>query len=66
MRFPVGVIVGSASFRLAAIDEGFQNVLLYVEVVVVDRRKGIAEKWQIFHRFVDAVVVDIVARRLGA
>ena len=47
---PVGVIVGSASFaQLAAIDEGLQNVLLYVQVVVIDRGEGIAENRQIFH-----------------
>ena len=67
MRFPVGVMVGSASLsQLAAIDEGLQNVLLHVEVVVVDRREGIAESREIFDRFVHAVVVDVVARRLGA
>ena len=45
MRLPVGVIVGSAT----AIDEGLQNVLLYVQVVVIDRGEGIAENRQIFH-----------------
>ena len=39
MRFPVG---GDRRFRelsqLAAIDKGFENILLDVEVVVVDRR----------------------------
>jgi hypothetical protein len=29
--------------QLAAIDEGLQNVLLYVQVVVIDRGEGIAE-----------------------
>ena len=35
--------------QLAAIDEGLQNVLLYVQVVVIDRGEGIAENRQIFH-----------------
>ena len=33
--------------QLAAIDEGLQNVLLHVQVVVVDRRQGIAESREI-------------------
>ncbi len=56
MRFPVGVIgVGSVSFsELATIDEGLQNVLLHVQVIViVDRREGIAGEPEIliFDRF---------------
>ena len=51
--------------QLAAIDEGLQNVLLDVEVVIVDRRQGFSENRQIFDGFVDAVIVDVVARRLG-
>ena len=47
--------------QLATINEGLQNILLYVQVVVVDRRKGIAETQQILHRFVHAVIVDVVA-----
>ena len=34
--------------QLAAIDEGLQNVLLYVQVVVIDRGEGIAENRRIF------------------
>jgi hypothetical protein len=45
--------------ELATIDEGLQNVLLHVQVVVIDRREGIAENREIFDRFVHAVVVDI-------
>ena len=52
--------------ELATIDEGLQNVLLHVQVIVIDRREGIAENREIFDRFVHAVVVDVVARRLGA
>ena len=44
MRFPAEVIVGSASFsQLAAINDGLQDVLLHVEIVVVDGRHGLAE-----------------------
>ena len=50
---------------MAAIDEGLQDVLLDVEVVVVDRREGITESWQILHGFLHAVIVDVVARGLG-
>src|SRR5215207_1470056 len=35
-------------------------------MTVVDRREGGAESREILHRFVDAVIVDIVARRFGA
>ena len=52
--------------QLAAIDEGLHNVLLYVQVVVVDRRQRIAQRGEVLHRLVDAIVVDVVARRLGA
>ena len=44
--------------ELATIDEGLQNVLLHVQVIVIDRREGIAENREIFDRFVHAVVVD--------
>ena len=53
--------------ELATIDEGLQNApCLHVQVIVIDRREGIAENREIFDRFVHAVVVDVVARRLGA
>ena len=32
--------------------------------VVVDRRQGLAKDREIFHRFVDAVIVDVVTRCL--
>ena len=38
--------------ELATIDEGLQNVLLHVQVIVIDRREGIAENREIFDRFV--------------
>ena len=47
--------------QLAAIDKGLQDILLHVEIVVVDRRQGVAQDGEIFHRFVDAVVFDVVA-----
>ena len=50
MRLPVGVIVGCRELaQLAAIDEGSKNVLLYVQVVVIDRGEGIAENRRGFH-----------------
>ena len=51
---------------MAAVDEGLQNILLDVQVIVIDRRQGITESWEIFHRFAHAVIADIVASRLGA
>src|SRR5258708_33818793 len=51
--------------QLAAIDKGFQNVLLDVEGIIVDRRESFLEEREIFDGFVDAVVVDVVARGLG-
>ena len=48
-----------------AIDEGFQDILLDVEVVIVDLRQRFLESRQIFDGFVDAVIVDVVARGLG-
>ena len=51
--------------QLTAINEGFQNILLDVEVVIVDLRQRFLESRQIFDGFVDAVIVDVVARGLG-
>src|SRR5258705_13322387 len=51
--------------QLAAIDKGFQNVLLDVEVIIVDRRERFLEDRQIFDGLVDAVIVDVVARGLS-
>jgi len=52
--------------QLAAIHKGLQDVLLDVEIVVVDSRHGLAESGKVFHRFVDAVIVDVVACRFCA
>jgi hypothetical protein len=52
--------------ELAAIDEGFQNVLLHVEVVVDDGGKLLAELGQMVDGLVDGVVVNVVGGRLGA
>ena len=51
--------------QLTAINEGFQNVLLDVEVVIVDLRQRFLESRQIFDGFVDPVIVDVIARGLG-
>ncbi len=52
--------------QLAAVDKGLQDILLHVEIVVVDGRHGLAEGGKVFHRFVDAVIVDVVAGRFCA
>jgi hypothetical protein len=39
MRFPVPVMVGSASWRSWPTDEGRQNILLDVQVIVSERRE---------------------------
>jgi hypothetical protein len=52
--------------ELAAINKGLQDVLLHVEIVVVDGRHGLAEDGRVFHRFVDPVIIDIVACRFCA
>jgi hypothetical protein len=52
--------------QLAAVHKGLQDVLLDVEIVVVDGRHGLAEGGKVFHRFVDAVIVDVVACRFCA
>jgi len=51
---------------LSAIEEGFQDVLLNVLVVVGDDGELLPQARQIFYRLVDAIVVDVIARRLGA
>jgi hypothetical protein len=62
----IGLATQRRARQVAAIDEGLHNVLLYVQVVVVDRRQRIAQRGEVLHRLVDAIIVDVVARRLGA
>ena len=50
--------------ELTTVDEGLQDVLLDIEVIVDDRRKLSAERRKIFDRFVHAVIIDVVAGRL--
>jgi len=65
--FAVGQDRGLAELvKLAAIDEGFENVLLNVEVVVDDRGKLLPELGKLVDGFVDGVVVNVVGGRLGA
>ena len=52
--------------QLAAIEEGFQNVLLNVEVVVDDGGKFLSEFWKRVDSFVDGVVGNVVGGRLRA
>ena len=65
--FAVGQQGGLAEFaQLAAIDEGFQNVLLNVEVVIDNRGKFSPEFWKMVDSFVDGVVGNVVGGRLSA
>ena len=67
MRLPLGRIVGwLESAKLATIDEGFENVLLNVEVVVDDGGKLLSKFGKLVDGFVDGVVGDVVGGRLGA
>jgi len=52
--------------KLATIDEGFENVLLNVEVVVDDGGKLLSKFGKLVDGFVDGVVGDVVGCRLGA
>src|ERR1700732_1843415 len=51
--------------KLAAIDEGFQDVLLNVEVVVGDGGKLGSELGKLVDGFVDGVVVHVVGGGFG-
>jgi len=67
MRFPVGVIRRLREpAQLPPVDEGFDDVLLDVQIVVVDRREGATQDRQVVDALPDAVVGDVVGRRLGA
>ena len=52
--------------QLPSIKERFDDVLLDVQVIVVDCREGAAQGRQIVDGLLDAVVGDVVGRRLGA
>ena len=65
--FAVGQDGGLAELaKLAAINEGFENVLLNVEVVVDDGGKLLSELGKLMDGFVDGVVVNVVGGWLGA
>ena len=65
--FAVGQEGGLAEFpQLAAIDEGFQNVLLNLQVVVGDGGRFLSELGKMVDGFVDGVVGDVVGGGLGA
>ena len=51
--------------QLSAVDEGLQDILLDVEVVVSDRGKPLAQLGQMLDGLFDAVVGHIVGRRFG-
>src|SRR5215472_15511803 len=51
--------------ELGAIDKGFQNVLLNVEVVIHDGSKLLSQYGKMFDGFVDGVVIDIIGGRFG-
>jgi hypothetical protein len=52
--------------KLAAVHEGFQDILLDIEVAVDDGGELGTQLGQIFDRFPDAVVGHVVGNRLGA
>ena len=52
--------------QLPAVNEGFQDVLLNVEVVVVDGRERGAQRRKVVDCFADPVVGDVIGRRFGA
>jgi hypothetical protein len=52
--------------ELSAVQEGFQDVLLDIQIVVDDGGHLLAELWKILHGLLDAVVGDIVGGWLGA
>jgi hypothetical protein len=66
MRFPACDGRLREFSELTTVDEGLQDVLLHIEVIVDDGRKLSAECRKIFGRFVDSVIIDVVAGRLCA
>ena len=67
IRLPLARIVGSASFpQLAAVDEGLQDVLLSVVIVVDDIGHPLAELRQVLYTLVDSVVSHVIGGRLGS
>lgn len=63
---PLAGRVGPAKYlQLATVDEAFQNVLLNAEVIVRDRLETFTQEGQILHCCLNAVIIDIVGRRLG-
>src|SRR5260370_24985036 len=53
------------SSQLATIDEGFQNVLLDIQVVVHNGGKLLAEVWEVVDGFFHRVVGHVVGGGLG-
>ena len=52
--------------QLATIEEGLQDILLHVEVVVGDGGHFLAQSRQIFHRLFYTVIGDIIGGGFGA
>jgi hypothetical protein len=52
--------------QLAAIEEGFQDVLLNIQIVVDNRGQLVAEFWELVNGLVHGVVGNIVGGGLGA
>ena len=52
--------------QLAAVNKRLENVLLDIQVSVVDRGELVAQGREMLDGFVETIVVDVVARRLGA
>jgi len=52
--------------QLAAVNKRLENVLLDIQVAVVDRVELVAQCGEVLDGLVETIVVDVVARRLGA
>lgn len=52
--------------QLASVNEGFQDVLLDVEIPIADTRELFTQSRQIPNGFADSIVGDVVRRRFGA
>src|SRR5215472_192745 len=56
----------SEMLELSATDECLEDVLLDVEIIVIDRGELVAQRREVLDGFVNAVIGDVIGRRLGA
>lgn len=67
IRFRDEVMVGlTEANELPAIDEGLQDILLDVQVSFGDLTKSFAGLWEVFDRFADAEIGEMIGSGLGA